>query len=288
MLQTDDLPSVRASLNSLLATRRRTIVHPLPRKPERFDPMQYGASDEVARWGFAAFPGAPGWTVLRTAPLELAIDPPGSRTLLAELAVELSVKAFQYNVYDGSSHFLYEVDERGRVERSGFVGSDPARHWGEPPPADRCSVRFCVVDPGPAVECSLAAAPSARVSGMVPTYVRPSSRSAKPEIEALWDDMERTARARRERLLEWLERTGGVVTVGGLWSHHPAQVVLALADGDTDFLPIEGVVDRAMTTVFGGPNREHCDNGFIVETLIPHRRTSMPGFLLFAEKVVDG
>jgi hypothetical protein len=65
--------------------------------------MQYGLGDEVQRWGVAGFQGAPGWTVLRTAPFELLMQ--GAPPLLARLATRMDVPAFQYNLYDSAPEF---------------------------------------------------------------------------------------------------------------------------------------------------------------------------------------
>jgi hypothetical protein len=48
-------------------------------------------------------------------------------------------------------------------------------------------------------------------------------------------------------------------------------------------LSTEGDVDQAIMTVFGGPNARHCDNLFLVETLIPHSPMPIEGFVLYAE-----
>jgi hypothetical protein len=42
-------------------------------------------------------------------------------------------------------------------------------------------------------------------------------------------------------------------------------------------------VEPAIKAVFGGPNSQHCDNLFLVETLVPHAPMPVDGFVLYAE-----
>ncbi|MDY7227610.1 hypothetical protein SYV04_14450 [Hyalangium sp. s54d21] len=223
--------------------------------------MQYGLGDEVQRWGVAGFQGAPGWTVLRTAPFELLMQ--GNPPLLARLAARLGVPAFQYNIYDSTSDFLLEVDGGGRVERSGFVGVDVTRYWGSHPPEDRFNVRFHLIDPSAVASWAAEAMPEARVAGWWP-----DSSSAQEQAD----------------LLHWLGEIGADIDRGVYtWRAHPAHVVRKLASAPSVFLPTEGCVDEAIMTVFGGPNSTHCDNLFLVQTLVPHARMPVAGFVLYAE-----
>lgn len=206
-VQTEDIGRVERVLHELVVARGRTIVTPPRRTPGPYDPMQYGTGDEVARWGIAGFRGAPGWTVVRTAPLELLLT--GEPLLLAELARGLGTSAFQYNLYDGDSHFLCEASGGGRIERSGFVGTDPEQHWGgDGPDEDRIDACFHLVAA-------------------------------------------------------------------------PASVQRALAGDHLDAAAAE------VAATFGGPNRAHCDNLFVVEVLVPHAAMPVDGFVLYADLHVD-
>ncbi|EAU65227.1 hypothetical protein STIAU_4050 [Stigmatella aurantiaca DW4/3-1] len=42
-------------------------------------------------------------------------------------------------------------------------------------------------------------------------------------------------------------------------------------------------MEPAIKTVFGGSNAKHCDNLFLVETLVPHAPLPVDGFVLYAE-----
>lgn len=194
--------------------------------------MQYGLGDEVQRWGLAGFHGAPGWTVLRTAPFELLMQ--GTPPLLARLSSRLGVPAFQYNIYDTTSEFLMEVDAGGRVELSGFVGHDVTRYWNSEPPMERMTTRFRIIEPSAVAAWAESAMPEARVTGHE-------------------------------------------------WRVHPSHIVRRLAQAGSAFLPTEECVEPALKTVFGGPNARHCDNLFLVETLVPHAPMPVEGFVLYAE-----
>jgi hypothetical protein len=95
------------------------------------EPMQYEDALQNDLWGVAIFPGAPSWTAIQTAPLELLAEraPGAQRIRLANLCMKLSALAFQLNVYDSTGTILVEVSKAGEVLTSGFnmegEGDDP-------------------------------------------------------------------------------------------------------------------------------------------------------------------
>ena len=122
-LNCPDPEEVAAELVRLLeAEGRRRIDRPPARVPDQYDPMQYKSADENAVWGIAVFPGVSGWSVIKTAPLELLGERArGKRQMrLAELSSMLGCAGFQYNVYDSSGAVLVEVDSAGAVLLSGI------------------------------------------------------------------------------------------------------------------------------------------------------------------------
>jgi hypothetical protein len=264
-IQSADTQRVEKELASLLTERGRQLTTPKQRTPKSSDPMQYGIGDEVQRWGVAGFQGTPGWTVLRTAPFELLMQ--GKPPLLARLAARMRVPAFQYNIYDSTSNFLMEVDEEGHVELSGFVGQDVTRYWGGEPPEDRLHVRFHTIDPSAVALWAEAVMPEARVEGRLPTARRVQQRAD---------------------LQHWLDETGADIdSERDTWRTHPAQVVRRLSLVGSAHLSLEGCIDEAIMTVFGGTNLKHCDNDFLVQTLIPHAPIPVAGFVLYAETSVE-
>jgi hypothetical protein len=122
---------------------------PPPAQRERLlvEPMQYDGALQNDLWGAAVFPGAPSWTVIQTAPLELlaerAVGSPRMR--LADLCVALSASAFQLNVYDSTETVLLEVSKEGEIFLSGFAAGEGTEsfEWnGEPLSEELFEARF--------------------------------------------------------------------------------------------------------------------------------------------------
>ena len=123
------VPEVARAVTALCAAEGMDRVSTPPqRERERMDPMQYQGALHNDLWGLAIFPGAPGWTVMQTAPLELLAGRAAgaSRMRLAELCASLSAPAFQLNVYDSTETVLVEVSAAGEVVTSGFRMPDGA------------------------------------------------------------------------------------------------------------------------------------------------------------------
>jgi hypothetical protein len=142
---------VAAALVRLIeAEGRHRVARPPVRVPDRYDPMQYKGADENALWGVAVFPGATGWTVIKTAPLELLGERAKGkqRMRLSELSSALGCAGFQYNVYDSSGAVLVEVDPAGTILLSGLPYDtedepDQINFHGEPwDVLDRLDLRF--------------------------------------------------------------------------------------------------------------------------------------------------
>ena len=98
------------------------VAAPPARERMIVEPMHYEDALHNDLWGVALFPGAPGWTVIQTAPLELLAERAAGASCmrLAELCASLSAGAFQLNVYDSTETVLVEVSARGEVVTSGF------------------------------------------------------------------------------------------------------------------------------------------------------------------------
>jgi hypothetical protein len=133
---------------------------------------------------------------------------------------------------------------------------------------ERLEVGFRRIEPGPTARLARERWPELRVSEVA---------ASQPMEEAL--------RA-------WLATVGGETFThqypgGSLtrWSAHPAHVVRAMVAGqDSSFLSGD-VKAEAVRLVFGGEAAEHCDNGFLVETLIPHAPLPLrPAFVLYGDR----
>jgi hypothetical protein len=265
-VRTGDLGRLETEVARLLQEAGRHLVHPPPRTPEQWDPMQYGYGDNVPRWGLAGFHATPGWCALMSAPYEVLME--GDAPLLARLTGRLGTVGFQHNVYDSDADFLLEADEQGGFEQSGLGGSHNwQRLWrGGEPPMDRLRARFLRIDPGPAARLARERWPELRV------------------LEVMYDDA--------EGLRPWLEAVGAETFTqqspwGSLtrWSVHPADVVLAMATGQEISFLSPDVKAEAVCRVFGGEAAEHCDNLLLVEKVIPHAPLPIsPAFVLYGDR----
>jgi hypothetical protein len=122
--------------------------------------------DRVERWTAVGLPGAPGWTLIVTDPPSLLIE--GPVPLIASVSLRLRVPAFQYNAYDGESHFMMEADDLGHCAQSGYVGDDPVRYWGRELPGAHALLRFRVVPVRRVASWAQEADPLARLDGTSP------------------------------------------------------------------------------------------------------------------------
>jgi hypothetical protein len=142
--------AVTEALIALFANEgMRLIPAPPERKRAWYEPMQYATALQNNLWGLAVFPGAGGWTVIKTAPLELLGEraPGAGRMRLVELASRLRVGALLYNVYDSNPALLTETDGRGDYRLSGYVhessnNPNPLEYYGETLSEDRLEPRF--------------------------------------------------------------------------------------------------------------------------------------------------
>jgi hypothetical protein len=122
------------------------VPAPPPRTRMLFEPMQYDRALDNDLWALAVFPGADGWSILKSAPLEILAERPAgaSRMRLAEVCVALGASAFQVNIYDSTGVVLVEVSAAGDVLMSGFnaQSGDPMVWNGIELAEDRVEVAF--------------------------------------------------------------------------------------------------------------------------------------------------
>lgn len=123
-----DSNAVRDALKELFLEEKMHFTKaPAQRKRKVVEPMQYEPALRNDLWGVAVFPGAPSWTIIQTAPVELLAEtsPKTSRMRLIDLCTRLGVPAFQLNVYDGSDSVLFEVLGDGTTAVSGDRVEEP-------------------------------------------------------------------------------------------------------------------------------------------------------------------
>ena len=121
-----DSDEVVATLDTLFGEEgMRRVPAPPQRRRLTIEPMQYEGALQNDIWGIAILPGSPGWTVIKTAPLELLAERASNsdRMRLATICRTLGATALQLNVYDSSSAVLAEVSKKGVVHLSGYNGS---------------------------------------------------------------------------------------------------------------------------------------------------------------------
>lgn len=104
---------------------------PAPAPQPHLGPMQYRGALGNDLWRVAVFPGADGWTVVKTAPLELLGErrAGADRIRLSELCRALSASAIQVNLYDSSALVLVEVSAEGEVLLSGYTYKGDDLTW---------------------------------------------------------------------------------------------------------------------------------------------------------------
>jgi hypothetical protein len=107
------------------------VASPPKRQRSSYEPMQYAGALLNDLWSVAVFPGAPSWTVIKTAPLELLGERAAgtARPRLADLCSRLSTTAFQVNVYDSTATLLCEVSAEGETCISGYTYSGDPMDW---------------------------------------------------------------------------------------------------------------------------------------------------------------
>jgi hypothetical protein len=128
-IQHGDAIEVAHRLATLFTNERmKEVEAPAPRAHRGIEePMQYADALHNDLWGVAVFPGAPSWTVVKTAPLELLGERRrgADRMRLAEACAALGASAIQVNVYDSIGIVLVEASAEGDAFLSGFNDRGP-------------------------------------------------------------------------------------------------------------------------------------------------------------------
>jgi len=272
-LASEDLEAVERELEAICVVEGKRRVIPAPRRRDPLDPMQVGTAATSRRWGIAGFTGAPGWTVLKTAPLELLAD---EAQRLGQLCRRLGCQGFQLNVYDGDAERLVEhaADGRHAVSGLGLPSPDDPRRAAEGSPVEgSVAMRFSLIDVRDAAESA-----RARAVGLVLVSIPAPTLKGHPATLAMREE-------RRLAKRRWLATLGVPITDEGenVWPVSAADVVAALA---SDHPPTFGseTIGEAVNLVFAGKNAPHGDNAISSERLCAHQPLGVaPSFVVYVE-----
>ncbi len=248
-VENGDVGAVAAAIAAIAAAEGRAAVVPDEPTPATMQELLHGGAS-AARWAVAIMPGAPGWSVVQSAPRELLAF--GRPPRLALLARALGCSAFQHSVYDGAAALLLESDARGRVAVSGAHPEEPQRFRDAAPTSLVPAFRFIEPD---------AAIAAARARGDSAVIVRVPALAAELEAIPL---AEQGAQTRR-----WLERVGQQVAEHS-WRVAATDVVARLVE---DVVPLlEPVAEaEALAAVFAAANATHAGGPLVAECLVSHR-----------------
>jgi hypothetical protein len=261
-----DYVRVADAIAKIVVDEGRLAVTPAPRVRAQYDDMQY--KDDPARWGFAVFPGAPGWTVIKTASLEILLYGPEPK--LKKLAQALGCPAFQYNAYDSDSILLFECDAAGSTEVSGYCSQEIERYRreGEELTEETATARF----KNPDVRAAVTEACRREAGTVVGLLIEPPARAGNvdPRVQEFDERMRQMQAAARS----WLEHAGAAFapfsTGAQRWSVRASAMVARWLDERPVHLGFDTDC-AAFRSVFGGENAEFTDNLVSVGNLVEHR-----------------
>ncbi|WP_146210008.1 hypothetical protein [Vitiosangium sp. GDMCC 1.1324] len=119
--RTDDLDALERAIGDLCLAEGLVAAPYVRRKRERWDKMQYGTGATSDRWSIAIGAGRLGWSVIKTAPLELLAEPGSSgEHRLGIIARVLRCEALHVSLYDGTAMVIAQAAPTGEVVLSGY------------------------------------------------------------------------------------------------------------------------------------------------------------------------
>ncbi|AFZ37026.1 hypothetical protein Sta7437_3528 [Stanieria cyanosphaera PCC 7437] len=116
---------IEASLLNILEKEGFTRVYELPKNfsIDELNANYRKITKQLLKqlWIIGLFPGASGWTIMKTQPNEFMCRRPKNSTKprLSKLGTKINCKAFHWGVYSSSFGILLEVDEKGGIFVSG-------------------------------------------------------------------------------------------------------------------------------------------------------------------------
>lgn len=137
-IRSDNLEAIELAVSGILEQEGFRRIPSLPQPPLNMERRKNIESYTVPNlWIVGLFPGAAGWTIVKTSQLELLCSRAqgATRSRLSELAMQIGCDAFHLSVYGDHGGIFMEVDACGRTFISGFFdGSeeDSYEFHGEP------------------------------------------------------------------------------------------------------------------------------------------------------------
>jgi hypothetical protein len=122
LFRTDDLDALERTLGELCRAEGLLAAPYVRRQRETWDKMQYGTGATSDRWALALGAGRGGWSVVKTAPLELLAEPGGSgEHRLGIIARSLRCEALHVSLYDDTAMVIAQAAPTGEVVLSGYT-----------------------------------------------------------------------------------------------------------------------------------------------------------------------
>ncbi|HEX8705474.1 MAG TPA: hypothetical protein VF815_41960 [Myxococcaceae bacterium] len=120
--RTGDLDALARAIGNLCLAEGLLAAPYVRRKREKWDKMQYGTGSTSDRWAIALGAGRGGWSVVKTAPLELLAEPGASgEHRLGIIARVLQCEALHVSLYDGTAMVIAQASPKGEVVLSGYT-----------------------------------------------------------------------------------------------------------------------------------------------------------------------
>jgi hypothetical protein len=127
--RTDDLDALERAIRDLCAEEGLVAAPYVRRKRETWDRMQYGTGATSDQWALALGTGRGGWSIVKTAPLELLAEPgPSGEHRLGIIARALRCDALHVSLYDGTAMLIAQAAPTGEVVLSGYTMDGPSFH----------------------------------------------------------------------------------------------------------------------------------------------------------------
>ncbi|RKH74679.1 hypothetical protein [Corallococcus aberystwythensis] len=122
LFRTDDLDALGHAIRDLCLAEGLVTAPYVRRKREKWDRMQYGTGATSDRWALAFGTGLGGWSVVKTAPLELLAEPGTSgEHRLGLIARVLGCDALHISLYGSTAMVIAQAAPTGKVMLSGYT-----------------------------------------------------------------------------------------------------------------------------------------------------------------------